>query len=91
MVEAGPSALEEPAHGRVRAQGLQELQVADEEDTDPLVLEFFDRGTGVSGDEVVQRTRLFQGGDGHGNVVKRIVEHVFYGALVRTNWTPGDA
>lgn len=91
MVEAGPPALEEPAHGRVRAQWFQELQAANEEDTDPLVLDLFDRGTGVAGDELVQRARLFQGGNGHGNVVKRIIEHVFYGALVRTNWTPEDA
>jgi len=90
-METLASPLKKTPHWGVRAQGLDELDGPDEKDPDALCRQLFHRGTGVPGHELEQRTSLLEGGDGHGDVVQRIREHVYFGAWVRAIRTLEDA
>jgi hypothetical protein len=79
-METLASPLKKTPHWGVWAQGLDELDGPDEEDPDALCRQLLHRGTGVPGHELEQRTSLLEGGDGHGDVVQRIGEHVYFGA-----------
>ena len=80
VMEALASTLEETPHWGVLAQGFDELDGPDKEDPDALCRQLLHRGTGVPGHELEERTSLLEGGDGHGDVVQRIREHVYFGA-----------
>ena len=91
VVKALAPFLQEATDGGIGRQGLEKFDGPDEEDPDTLRREVLHRGTRVLGHELEERTGLLQGGDGHGNVVQRVGEHVFFGALVRSVGTHGDA
>lgn len=91
VMEALAAALEESAHGGFRAEWLQELDGASETDSDALGLQGFDRGTGSPPQEFEETACLLQGGDGHGDVVQRVGEHIRVVAWMKRILGPGGA
>jgi hypothetical protein len=69
VVQGRAAALEEPPHGGLRAERLQELDGADEGDAYALGFQGLGRGTRLAGQEFVERATLFDGVDGDGHVI----------------------
>ena len=88
VMEALAPFLKEAPNRRIMAQGFNQFDGPSEEDSDTLIRELLDRGTGVSGHEFEQGDRPLEGSDGYGDVVKRIRKHVFFGAWVRAVGAP---
>jgi len=76
VVKAGPAAGEETPHGAFGPQRFQEFQRPDELDPDPLAFQDLRGGTCIARQELEYGASLLQGGDSHGDVVKRIREHI---------------
>ena len=70
VMQARTSTLEEATDGGVGSEGLEELDGADEGDTDSLGLEDLWWGTAFAGEEFVEGASLFDGGHGDGHVVE---------------------
>ena len=80
MMKPGSPPTQEPAHGTVGLERLQELQGSDKTNTDALGGDLFGRGTGFPCQGFEKTTGLLQGGNRHGDVVQRIRKHVIIGA-----------
>jgi hypothetical protein len=63
--------LQEASDSGIRIKWLQQLHGSDEADPDALAREFLHRGTFFASHAFEKRTRLLQGGYGHGDVVQR--------------------
>jgi hypothetical protein len=76
VVESRAVAGEKPPDGGVGCQRLQEFQGADELNPDSLAFQDLGGGTRAARQELEHGTSLLKGGNGHGDVVQRIREHV---------------
>jgi hypothetical protein len=70
VVKAGPPALDEPAHGGVGTQGLDELDLAAEADSDALAGDGFRLGATGPGEALVKESGLVEGRNRDGHVME---------------------
>jgi hypothetical protein len=63
------AAFQEAGHGGIGTERLEELDGADESDTNALGFQGLGLGTGFPGDEFEESTALFDGVDGDRDVV----------------------
>ena len=71
VVQSLAMSLEEAADGGVGTERLEQLHGAYEGDADALGLQDLRRRAGATGEEFEEASALFDGVDGHGDVVER--------------------
>jgi hypothetical protein len=91
VMEARATAFEEPAHGSIGSEWLDEFDGPGKGSTYTLSFQGFGRGTALPGQEFKEATGLFQRGNGHGDVVQRVRKHFRVVAWMKTRDDPGGA